>query len=326
MRILIADDDQISRYVLTRTLEKWGHEVVSASNGVEAWQIMQEEYAPRLAILDWMMPGLNGVDICRKVREQIKSSPYLILLTALARKENLIAGLAAGADDYLTKPFDHQELRVRLQAGIRIVELQNSLAARVRELEAAVDERRKAQEALRNLSLTDDLTGLYNRRGFLALAGHHLKTTRRSRHASLLIYCDMDGLKQINDTRGHAEGSVALQEIAEVLRRTFRESDIVGRLGGDEFAILAPEVSLEDISKLGVRLVENLSVYNNQADRAYQLSLSTGTAFIQPGVEYDIEELIARADESMYQQKREKKEQAKLLYAPLQERATLFAV
>ncbi len=318
MRILIADDDQISSRVLTRTLQKWGHEVVDATNGFDAWQIMQDEHAPRISILDWMMPGLNGVDICRKARRQIENAPYLILLTALASKQDLIAGLEAGADDYLTKPFHQQELRVRLQAGIRIVELQDSLAERVRELEAAILERQKAEDALRNLSLTDELTGLYNRRGFLTLAGDRLKAGKRRRQPNLLIYCDMDGLKQINDSRGHAEGSIALQEIAEVLRRTFRESDIIGRLGGDEFAILAPDASLEEENTLAERLAKNLSAYNDLSGRAYQLSLSVGTASTQSNHECDIEELIARADETMYQQKRLKKQPSVLSAALLQ--------
>jgi diguanylate cyclase (GGDEF)-like protein len=307
MRILIAEDDAVSNKVLKSILTKWDHEVISVTNGIEAWQIMQEDYAPRLAILDWMMPGLSGVDICRKVRQQISTSPYLILLTALSRKEDVVAGMEAGADDYLTKPVDRQELKVRLQAGIRIVELQNTLAARVRELEAAVQERRKAEEALRNLSLTDDLTGLYNRRGFLTLAQHHIKTTRRTRQSSLLMYCDMDGLKQINDNLGHAEGSEALRQIAEILRQTFRDTDIVGRLGGDEFAVLASAATADAIDTLSQRLQDNLAAHNEKHERNYTLALSMGSVEIEAGAEMNIEAVIAQADERMYIQKRNKK-------------------
>ena len=160
---------------------------------------------------------MDGLEVCRKVRHDTASAPtYLILLTARSHKEDLIAGLEAGADDFLTKPFDRHELRVRLQVGARVVELQRSLEERVRELEAAIIERQRAEEALRNLTLTDDLTGLLNRRGFFTLAEHHLKIAHRTSQSSLLIYADMDGLKQINDTFGHNpshSGAVSLSGV-----------------------------------------------------------------------------------------------------------------
>lgn len=219
MRILIAEDDPVSSHLLATTLTKWGHDVVTTDNGLEAWAALQKDDAPRLAIIDWMMPGIEGPEICRRVRREIKTAPtYIILLTALRQKEQMVAGLEAGADDYLSKPFDRHELRVRLQARARIVELQGSLAQRVRELEAAIVERKRAENALRNLSLTDDLTGLYNHRGFFNLAEHHLKTARRTRQSSILLYADLDGLKEINDMFGHSEGSSAIAKTAEVLR------------------------------------------------------------------------------------------------------------
>ncbi|HEY7783758.1 MAG TPA: diguanylate cyclase [Pyrinomonadaceae bacterium] len=306
MKILIAEDDAVSRRILSATLTKWGHEVVSVNDGNEAWSKLQAPDSPGLAILDWMMPGMSGVDICRKVRAQLTAHPYLILLTALNRKENLVIGLDAGADDYLSKPFDQQELRVRLQAGTRIIELQQSLATRVRELEAAITERETVEEQLRNLSLTDDLTGLYNRRGFLTLARHHAKTTRRTGNNLLLIYCDMDGLKHINDTYGHAEGSNAIRQVADILRYTFRDSDVIGRLGGDEFAILGA-VTEDGAGLLTLRLQENLRYYNQHSGRAYKLALSVGTTCVNVNDDVDIEELIERADEIMYREKRRKK-------------------
>jgi len=139
MKILIAEDDPVSRRVLEATLSKWGFEVTSTSNGSEAWEAIAAPQAPRLAILDWMMPELDGVEVCRRVRGRPGSGPlHIILLTARGRKEDVIAGLEAGADDYITKPFDHEELRARVQVGVRIVELQTVLAARVAELEEAI--------------------------------------------------------------------------------------------------------------------------------------------------------------------------------------------
>lgn len=139
MRILIAEDDLVSRRMLEATLIRWGYEVLVTSDGLAAWQALQEKDAPRMAILDWMMPGLDGIDICRKARaRQATEPPYVILLTAKGSKTDIVSGLQAGADDYIVKPFDRDELRARVQAGVRILSLQASLAARVRDLEEAL--------------------------------------------------------------------------------------------------------------------------------------------------------------------------------------------
>ncbi|MCD6335602.1 MAG: response regulator [Candidatus Latescibacteria bacterium] len=153
MKILIAEDDLISRRILQITLTNWGYDVVVTTNGTDAWRALQGEDAPELAILDWMMPGLNGVEIARKVRESSKSqTTYILLLTAKTEKEDLVAGLRAGADGYITKPFDPEELRERVQVGVRIAELQSRLASRVRELEEAFSRIRRTENELRFLS------------------------------------------------------------------------------------------------------------------------------------------------------------------------------
>jgi len=149
MKILIAEDDATSRLVLEHLLKKWDHDVTSTSEGNEAWAALQEDKAPRLAILDWMMPGMDGVEICRRVRQQAVLEPrYIILLTALDRKEDVITGLEAGANDYVTKPFDKNELRVRISVGQRVLELQSALANRVDELQKVLDHVRKLQGIL----------------------------------------------------------------------------------------------------------------------------------------------------------------------------------
>jgi diguanylate cyclase (GGDEF)-like protein len=307
MKILIAEDDPVSSRVLATTLTKWGHDVVTTSNGIDAWAALQQDDAPRLAILDWMMPGLEGPEVCRRVRRNIRTaSIYVILLTALQQKEQMVEGLEAGADDYLTKPFNRNELRVRLQAGARIVGLQGSLAQRVLELEAAIVERKRAEDALRNLTLTDDLTGLYNHRGFFTLAEHSLKTARRARLSSVLFYADLDGLKEINDRFGHNEGSLAIAKTGAVLKRTFRNSDIVARLGGDEFAILAQDVGQHEIENITTRLEESLRTENEQNEDGYLLSLSVGTVWIDHGNTLSIEQLLGKADNTMYEHKRSK--------------------
>lgn len=149
MEVLVAEDERVSRYLLESMLRQWGYDVIACSDGLEAWHALRRENAPPLAILDWMMPHLDGVEVCRRVRQSpALQSVYLLLLTAKDRREDLLEGLQAGADDYLSKPFDREELRVRLQVGVRIVQLQRSLANRVRELEEACAHIRQLQGLL----------------------------------------------------------------------------------------------------------------------------------------------------------------------------------
>lgn len=310
MKILIAEDETVSRRVLRATLESWGHEVVEACDGAAAWQILQSADAPKLAILDLTMPEMDGIAVCHHVRQTQDATPvYIILLTARSSKPDIVIGLDAGADDYVTKPFDADELHARVKVGIRIVDLQRSLAQRVAELE-------QAQETLRNLSLTDDLTGLYNRRGFFALADQHLKTARRANKQASLIYLDMDALKAINDRHGHKEGSNALQEIAHVLRSTFRSSDIIARIGGDEFVVLEIYASGNEAQMSVARLQDNLRRRNGESARDYKLSLSIGVAAVDEDDSLTIEALVARGDVLMYEDKRNKPHQRDALMPP----------
>lgn len=308
MKILIAEDETVSRRVLKTTLESWGHEVIEASDGAAAWQLLQRPDAPKLAILDRTMPEMDGIAVCRLARQQQSETPiYIILLTAQSSKQDIVVGFEAGADDYVTKPFDRDELHARVEVGIRIVGLQRSLAQRVAELEQALGELRQAQETLRNLSLTDDLTGLYNRRGFFTLADQYLKNLRRAGKEASLIYIDMDGLKSINDTHGHDEGSKALNKIAEILRRTFRQSDIIARIGGDEFVILETDAERTDAQVSLARLRENLRKHNDANSNLYELSLSIGIVRGGPEEYPTVEALLTRGDELMYEEKRGKK-------------------
>ena len=302
MRILIAEDDAVSRRILITQLTRWGHEVLSAQDGHEAWKLLSAADGPNLAILDWMMPKMTGVDICTKARQEVMDRPlYMILLTALNRKEYVIQGMEAGADDYLTKPFDAHELRVRLKAGERIVDLQLTLHDRVQQLE-------HAEQALRDMTLSDNMTGLYNHRGFYTLAEHQMKIARRSCQNSILLFADMDGLKQINDNFGHAAGSSAIVRVASVLKKTFRDCDVVARLGGDEFVVLAPNVDLEESSVLIERLAGNLAAANAEQNQPFELSLSIGTIALKHDSDTPLEEYVTCADQAMYDAKRLKRE------------------
>jgi diguanylate cyclase (GGDEF)-like protein len=283
------------------TLESWGHEVIEARDGAVALQILQNDSPPKLAILDLSMPEMDGIKVCKQVRQNSSATPtYIILLTANTRKELIVTGLEAGADDYVTKPFDTDELHARVKVGMRMVDLQMSLAQRVAELELA-------QESLRNLSLTDDLTGLYNRRGFFALAKQQLNSARREgRHASL-VYIDMDGLKRLNDTHGHEIGSRVIQEVGDILRETFRSSDLIARIGGDEFVVFETSNDQIDEGTDVQRLQDNVTRHNAQQVRDYEISLSIGVASMDSDSSMTLEELLKNGDKTMYQQKRNKR-------------------
>jgi len=283
------------------TLESWGHEVIEARDGAVALQILQNDSPPKLAILDLSMPEMDGIKVCKQVRQNSSATPtYIILLTANTRKELIVTGLEAGADDYVTKPFDTDELHARVKVGMRMVDLQMSLAQRVAELELA-------QESLRNLSLTDDLTGLYNRRGFFALAKQQLSSARREgRHASL-VYIDMDGLKRLNDTHGHEIGSRVIQEVGDILRETFRSSDLIARIGGDEFVVFETSNDQIDEGTDVQRLQDNVTRHNAQQARDYEISLSIGVASMDSDSSMTLEELLKNGDKTMYQQKRNKR-------------------
>jgi diguanylate cyclase (GGDEF)-like protein len=233
MKILIADDDPISRTMLERLLVQWSYDVTAADDGDEALWILQKEDSPRLAILDWMMPGKDGVELCREVRKQMPEPyTYILLLTAKTQKEDLIEGLQAGADDYLSKPFDPDELRVRLRAGRRILELQEHLIA--------------ARDAARFPSTHDMLTGLWNREAILAMLRRELAHPAASARPVSITLVDIDYFKSVNATYGHLAGDLILREVARRTRSLVRVLDSVGRYAGAEFLIVSPDCAAEE--------------------------------------------------------------------------------
>ncbi|MBS1797601.1 MAG: diguanylate cyclase [Acidobacteria bacterium] len=310
MKILIAEDDALTRTLLSSILRDAGHEVTVTVNGREALDILEKTNAPPLAVLDWMMPEMSGIDVCRHLSERKENHIYTIILTAKNRTSEVVEGLNSGADDYLVKPFDPEELMARIKVGARIIDLQTALKHRVIELEDAIVERDRAETALRQLALTDELTGLYNRRGFFTFAEHFLKLADRTGQRSLLFYADMDGLKAINDTYGHEQGSAAIQSVTQILRSSFRKSDIIGRIGGDEFVVLATNTGADDKDTVAHRLEENVRTYNAGPDIPHPLSISYGVVAVDPSENLPIESLIVEADRLMYEHKRRKKEAA----------------
>jgi diguanylate cyclase (GGDEF)-like protein len=227
MQILVAEDNPVFQSMLKNMLGKWGYDVVLANNGERAWEILQQADAPPLAILDWMMPGMDGVEICRRIRKATQERyVYVILLTAKTEQKDLVEGMEAGADDYVTKPFNTHELRVRLRAGRRILDLQEQLL--------------QAQEALREQATHDGLTGLWNRTSILEILQKEAARSERDSLPLAVLMADLDNFKKINDTYGHLAGDSVLRESARRMRNNVRNYDAIGRYGGEEFLIVLP--------------------------------------------------------------------------------------
>lgn len=285
-RILVADDEPISRQVLTSMLEKLGYEVEAVNDGIAAWQRLQQPDAPRLVILDWIMPGLEGIEVCRRVRawrQDDYSYVYMILLTSRSGMQEVVSAYEAGVDDYMVKPFELQDLRFRLRAGERVLDL---------------------QEKLHLLATRDELTGLFNRRMMLDVLRSEVARARRTGEPFCLGMLDLDHFKQINDTYGHLAGDAILREAAARMQESVRCYDTLGRWGGEEFLIVmsaadlaAGKVILERVrSSLAAQLVTVAGV-----DIVVTASLG-GTAFKQGDT---IDQLIRGADEALYRAKRE---------------------
>jgi len=289
VKILIADDDFTSRLVLSSVLRKHGHEVVETVNGLEAWDAMKQPDAPKLAILDWVMPGLAGVDVCRRARTiESNQPPYIILLTSMDQKADIVIGLEAGADDYLAKPFDPGELLARVEVGRRLVELQ----ARLNE----------AREALAHEAMHDPLTGVLNRRAFAGALSRELSRKRRYENVLAVGICDVDHFKQINDTYGHQTGDEVLCELVRLIEKNLRGHDVLGRYGGDEFVVVTEHRRIDGPGILYERLraaVADRPITTGAGD--IPITISLGVKLADTG---DTEaELLAAADRALYQAK-----------------------
>ena len=291
MKVLLAEDDPVSRRALEAFLRRWGYEVTIAKNGLEAWKALQEESAPKLAVLDWMMPGMDGVQVCREVRGRgPEPYIYILLLTAKDRKQDVVEGIEAGADDYLTKPFDSHELKARLRTGQRIIELQEELI--------------RAREELRIQATRDALTRLWNHAAILDILRRELDRSRREGTPLGVMMADIDHFKRVNDTRGHVAGDQVLRQVAESLQGTVRAYDSVGRYGGEEFLVVAPGSDAASTLQLAERLraaVREATATNEVAASPVTLSIGfTSTGELGDG-DWDV--LLRIADAALYEAK-----------------------
>src|SRR5579859_1149355 len=291
MKILIAEDEPVSRRLLEAFLRKWDYAVVAVAEGNDALALLEAEDPPRLAILDWMMPGIEGVEICRRVRERSgRPYTYVILLTARGHKQNLLAGLKAGADDFLSKPFDAEELRARLQAGERILKMQDELIA--------------ARDALHFQANHDVLTGVASRRAAFEFLVRELARGYRENKPVGVVLADLDHFKEINDKYGHTAGDLVLQEIARRMTKCTRPYDCVGRYGGEEFLMIFPASTDEGILRLAERMrkaMEAVPVRTPEGEIA--ITASFGVLVTRGSGRHDVNELLRMVDAALYRAK-----------------------
>ncbi len=285
MNILVAEDHPSSAHCLRRLLERLGHQVTVASDGEEAWRLVREARFP-VVISDWVMPGLNGLELCRKIRER-EGQPYsyLILLTSKQGQRDRLSGLGAGADDFLVKPPDAEELAIRLEIARRIIEVQEEL------------ERRNA--LLAEMALSDELTGVKNRRRFREALEVHFSLSRRQGAPLSLLIADVDHFKAYNDEFGHPAGDDALRAVASTLREKVRKHDEVARIGGEEFAVLLPDTAAGVATEMAERLRAAIKAFPwSHRPVTASLGIATTTPTIATPAD-----LVEQADRALYRSK-----------------------
>ena len=292
--ILLAEDDLGTRMLMTRFLKKAGYDVDAVANGAEALDRMTKRYYPML-VTDWEMPEMDGVALCKAVRNlQLDGYVYALLLTARDSKEHIIAGLEAGADDYLIKPVHEPELIARLNAGRRILNLEHSLRA--------------ANERNRILSITDALTGAFNRRYLMEQLPRELERSRRYAYPLSLLMCDIDHFKDINDVRGHAAGDEVLQQFVARIQKSLRSnSDWIARYGGEEFLIVLPATAYAGAVSVAEKIRKVIAAvpFDTQLGEV-GITASFGVASTGPGgpdLLLNVDALIRCADECLYRSK-----------------------
>lgn len=291
MRILVADDSGVSRHVICTFLRDWGHDVVAAKDGKEALRLLRSDTGISLALVDWMMPGLDGIEVCRQLRAIAdRAYTYMISVTSRNQKQDLICALEAGFDDFLTKPVQPEELNARLLVGSRIIDLQRKLI--------------QTCELSQFKATHDSLTGLWNRGAILEFLRAQLAMSVRNSNNLGLMMADIDHFKNINDTHGHSVGDSVLMHVAELMNLNLRASDWVGRYGGEEFLIIASESPAKDVSCVAERL--RLAVANNPfraSEQAIFSTISIGIANARSIESPTPETLVKIADAALYRAK-----------------------
>jgi two-component system cell cycle response regulator len=293
--VLVAEDDPIFLRILQSWFKKWDYRVTAVKNGADAWEALQQPAAPPMAVLDWMMPGMDGIEVCRKIRSR-EQGPYcyVLLLTAKDEREDVVAGLDAGADDYLTKPFDVDELRARVRAGKRILQLQAALI--------------RAHDTLQYESAHDALTALWNRGAIINFLKNEIERQQRSSQPLGVMMADVDHFKKVNDTYGHLVGDTVLKEVGRRLAEGVRTYDSVGRYGGEEFLVIVPGCKPADLAASAERLRRSIAepkFETSAGPLAVTLSIGITSSCDEVESPQNSEMLLRAADTALYAAKAE---------------------
>jgi diguanylate cyclase (GGDEF)-like protein len=289
-RVLIAEDDPMFRKILTVWLGRWGYRVMVAEDGTAAWNLLQQDDAPELLILDWVMPGIDGPELCRRIRRtSCMPYQYILLVTARNESQDVVNGLEAGADDYLTKPFDQNELRARLRVGNRILALQADLI--------------ESREKLRFQATHDGLTGLWNRSSVLDMLHREMDRANRNEGFTGVLMLDLDHFKRVNDKYGHQAGDAVLKSAADRIAEMVRPYDIVGRYGGEEFLVVLPNCDIEQSRQTAERICAAVGdVPILLGNREIRVTVSIGVTACAANT-FQENQLLAIADIALYKAK-----------------------
>lgn len=292
--ILLAEDDLISRRLCQKILAREGFAVTTVANGREALELFRQRFFP-VVLTDWQMPEMEGPELCRAIREENSDRyVFIVMLTSKGAKDDIISGLEAGADDYITKPAHPAELVARIRTGIRILELERSLKAAV--------------EEIHQMSITDSLTGIYNRGYINERLPQEIRRAHRYGRDLSLVLCDIDHFKRVNDTYGHLSGDAVLKSFARCLAGSIRQQvDWVGRYGGEEFLIVLPETHLEGALMLTERIRQTIeSTPIQTSGKTIDIASSFGVVCFSPGTRKEVttpEALLQEADNLLYRAK-----------------------
>jgi two-component system cell cycle response regulator len=302
MKILLVEDSRLERHKISRYLTEWRLDFVAVESGTEALTLLEGSEPPNMVLLDWMLPDLDGIDVCRRIRTNGASGPYvyIVMLTAKSLKRDLLIAMAAGADDYLAKPIDPSELRARIMVGKRILDLQQSL---------------------RFAATHDFLTNLLNRSEILAAIDKERSRSEREGKPTTIIMADIDHFKRINDSLGHGAGDEVLKEVGRRLKSDLRPYDVVGRYGGEEFLIILPGCDLTTGARRADELrnfVAKDPIFTPFGTTAATVSLGVTAAFNR---ECSVSDLLREADVCMYAAKKKGRNRVEFLSAKTRQRS-----
>jgi len=290
--VLVVDDSPVQRLILKNCLLERGFQPIVVGDGEAALAILQTPDAPRLMILDWELPGMSGIEVCRSIRgSNAERYTYILMLTSKSDAAHVVVGLESGADDFVRKPFDPGELCARLATGCRILQLEEQLVT--------------ARDELHRAAMYDNLTGLLNRGAILDYLRREIIRASRQQTTVGVMILDLDHFKGINDTFGHLAGDQALRRVGDLFQSSFRSYDAAGRFGGEEFLVVLPNCGYADLKQRAemVRLsMASLRLEFN--DRPCSLTVSIGVATMDPNLIEDLESLLQRADAALYEAKR----------------------